>query len=134
MRYHFGLACEILEHVDENVSSVIIVSCLCNLYFICLQVLNITVYEKKTYFFKIFYHNIYQLLFRKLPYTINVVYFWFSLGFLIMRTCAVFLCAAQINEEAEKPLDIIRHLPNSVWNVDVSVFKKPIKILNKSHI
>lgn len=43
IRHHFGLVCEILEHVDENVSVIIIVSCLSNLYFICLQVLNITV-------------------------------------------------------------------------------------------
>uniref|UniRef100_A0A336L7G7 CSON005726 protein n=1 Tax=Culicoides sonorensis TaxID=179676 RepID=A0A336L7G7_CULSO len=98
LRYHFGLVCEILEFVDEKASVVIIVSCLSNLYFICLQVLNITV---------------------KLPYTINVVYFWFSLGFLIVRTCAVFLCAAEINEQAEVPLDVIRHLPNAVWNMDI---------------
>ncbi|XP_063709343.1 gustatory receptor for sugar taste 64a-like [Culicoides brevitarsis] len=98
IRSHFNSACEILEHVDDNISSIIILSCLSNLYFICLQVLNITV---------------------KLPYMINSIYFWFSLFFLIFRTCAVFLSAAEINEQAEGPLEIIRHLPNSVWNVDI---------------
>lgn len=41
-RYHFGLICEILEHVDRTVSIVVILSCLSNLYHICLQVLNVT--------------------------------------------------------------------------------------------
>lgn len=40
-RFHFGLICEILEHVDRTISIVVIVSCLSNLYHICLQVLNV---------------------------------------------------------------------------------------------
>lgn len=41
-RFHFGLICEILEHVDRTVSVVVILSCLSNLYHICLQVLNVS--------------------------------------------------------------------------------------------
>lgn len=40
-RSHFGLICEILEHVDRTVSVVVVLSCLSNLYHICLQVLNV---------------------------------------------------------------------------------------------
>lgn len=43
IRNHFGLVCEILELVDEKISGIVILSCLANLYFICLQVLNIMV-------------------------------------------------------------------------------------------
>ncbi|XP_063705920.1 gustatory receptor for sugar taste 64a-like [Culicoides brevitarsis] len=97
-RFHFGLICEILENVDRTISVVVIISCLSNLYHICLQVLNVA---------------------TKLPYTINYVYYWASLTFLILRTAAVFLFAAEVNEQAVKPLELLRRLPNSMWNVDV---------------
>lgn len=60
-----------------------------------------------------------NFLYRKLPYTINYVYYWTSLTFLILKTAAVFLCAAEVNEQAVKPLELLRRLPNSMWNVDV---------------
>lgn len=58
--------------------------------------------------------------FRKLRYTINYVYFWYSLLYLASRTTGVFLHAASINDEAAKPLKILRAVPSRNWCSEVS--------------
>lgn len=45
-----------------------------------------------------------------------MVYFWFSLFFLILRTFAVSLFAARIHDESKKPIKILRAIPSSSWN------------------
>lgn len=47
-----------------------------------------------------------------------MVYFWFSLIFLILRTSAVSLFAARINDEAKKPSKFLRNVPSSSWNAE----------------
>lgn len=46
---------------------------------------------------------------------VQLTYFWWSLLFLICRTMAVSLYAAQIYEESKKPIKMLRALPRSVW-------------------
>ena len=41
IREHYVLLCELLEMVDDNLSAIILLSCVNNLYFICNQLLNI---------------------------------------------------------------------------------------------
>lgn len=45
-----------------------------------------------------------------------MIYFWFSLFFLILRTFAVSLFAARIHDESRKPIKILRAIPSSSWN------------------
>lgn len=55
---------------------------------------------------------------RPLPTFYRMVYFWFSLIFLIIRTFAVSLFAARLNDESKKPIKILPSIPSSSWNTD----------------
>ncbi|XP_037908137.1 gustatory receptor for sugar taste 64a-like [Hermetia illucens] len=105
IRHHFVLLCELLEAVDETMSGIILLSSINNLYFICYQLLNIL---------------------QKLRYTINYVYFWYSLLYLASRTTGVFLHAASINDEAAKPLKILRAVPSRNWCSEIERFTDQI--------
>lgn len=41
IRMHYTQVCELLEVVNENLSLIVLLSCANNLYFICVQLLNI---------------------------------------------------------------------------------------------
>ena len=41
VRTHYVQICELLEFVDENLATIIILACANDLYFICIQLLNI---------------------------------------------------------------------------------------------
>jgi gustatory receptor len=60
------------------------------------------------------------------------LYFWFSLIYLIIRTLAVSLYSAQINDEATRPNDVIRSVPRDSWCLEVR--KDKIQLLQKDKI
>lgn len=41
IRMHYTQICELLEVVNDNLSLIVLLSCANNLYFICVQLLNI---------------------------------------------------------------------------------------------
>lgn len=59
--------------------------------------------------------------FSELPSLIHYFYFWYSIVYLIGRTCIVYLCAASINDESKKPLKIIRLIPTTGLCMEVSI-------------
>ncbi|XP_068149019.1 gustatory receptor for sugar taste 61a [Drosophila tropicalis] len=97
--------CELLELVDFSMSVIILISCLNNVYFIC---------------------NALLAIFTKLRYTINYIYFWYSLIFLLTRTFLVFLCASQINEASRLPLKALYMIPSESWSQEVQRFAQQI--------
>lgn len=64
---------------------------------------------------------------RKLPFLINSVYYWYSMIFLIARTSAMFFIASSINDEAKKPLKILRSIPNEGWFPSTQRFSKQVQ-------
>lgn len=54
-----------------------------------------------------------------MPSLAHAVYFWFSLTFLITRTLAVSLYAADINDESKKPTRVLRAVPRESWCLEV---------------
>ncbi|EDV39560.1 uncharacterized protein Dana_GF10085 [Drosophila ananassae] len=98
IREHYVKMCELLEMVDSVMSSLILLSCVNNLYFVCYQLLNV---------------------FNKLRWPINYIYFWYSLLYLIGRTAFVFLTAADINEESKRGLGVLRRVSSRSWCVEV---------------
>lgn len=71
----------------------------------------------------------------KLRWTINYLYFWYSLLYLIGRTLFLFMCAAQINDESQGPLYRLRMVPSSLMCPEVMllyvILKKVINLFNK---
>lgn len=67
-----------------------------------------------------FYQN--AIDFRPIPTIIRAVYFWCSLGFVILRTCAVLFSLASVNDESKKPIEILRAVPSYQWNSELERF------------
>lgn len=59
---------------------------------------------------------------RPLPTPYRVLYFWFSLAFIMLRTCAVSLSIAGINDESKKPAHVLRAVPSHSWNKETERF------------
>lgn len=57
---------------------------------------------------------------------LHMVYFWCSLIFLILRTFAVSLLAARINDESIKPIKVLRSIPTHLWNEETERFSGDI--------
>jgi gustatory receptor len=47
-------------------------------------------------------------------------YFWFSLIYLIIRTLAVSLYSAEINDESKRAIEVLRAIPREAWCLEVS--------------
>uniref|UniRef100_A0A1B0D993 Uncharacterized protein n=1 Tax=Phlebotomus papatasi TaxID=29031 RepID=A0A1B0D993_PHLPP len=101
VRLHYVQLCEMVEFVEMHISPIVLLSCTNDLYFICYQLLNI---------------------FNTLPYTINNVYFWYSLLYLILRTLCLFLFTSEINDQSKRPLVILKTIPTYAWCVELDRF------------
>ncbi|XP_058129801.1 gustatory receptor for sugar taste 64a-like [Anopheles ziemanni] len=106
VRTHYVSVCELLDDVDRAISWTMLISCATNLYYICLQILHVS---------------------QKLANTVDDIYYWFSLMFLLARTVTVFLSAAHIHDCAKKPLEIIMKIPNVGWCVELERFAAQLK-------
>jgi hypothetical protein len=52
------------------------------------------------------------------------MYFWFSLIYLIIRTLAVSLFSAEINDESKRPIEVFRSIPRESWCLEVRIWDK----------
>lgn len=64
--------------------------------------------------------------FSEQPSTIHLVYFWYSLVFLIIRTLAVSMYTADINDESKKPLKVFRSAPREAWCLELKRFSREV--------
>lgn len=55
-------------------------------------------------------------------------YFWFSLIYLIIRTLAVSLYSAEINDESKRPVETLRAIPRESWCLEVTEYFKRLII------
>ncbi|TDG48493.1 hypothetical protein AWZ03_005037 [Drosophila navojoa] len=101
IRMHHILLCELMDLVEANMSNIVLISCLSNIYFICNKLLTI---------------------FTKLHYPINYAYYWYSLLYLLCRTCAVFICASKIHEASLLPLTALSMVSSEHWTAEVQRF------------
>lgn len=51
--------------------------------------------------------------------TIQKVYFFFSFGFVILRTVLVTIYGAWIYDESKEPMDVLNSVSSDVYNVEV---------------
>ncbi|KAG5682327.1 hypothetical protein PVAND_011686 [Polypedilum vanderplanki] len=94
IRCHYNKLCELNENVDKILGNLICIASLSDLYYVCLQLLNVA---------------------TRMPFFANKIYFWYSLIFLICRTFTLFILTAQIHDESIKSLAIYRTLPTEGW-------------------
>jgi len=65
--------------------------------------------------------------FSSLPYTINYVYFWYSLIYLFGRTLAAQYLAALIHDASNYPLEVLKAVPYEGWCIEVQRFIDQIR-------
>lgn len=66
------------------------------------------------------------LIFRPLETSLDVIYYWFSLLFLIGRTLAVSLFAAQVYDESKKPSDVLCRVQIESWCSEAARFSDEV--------
>ncbi|XP_021936077.1 gustatory receptor for sugar taste 64f-like isoform X2 [Zootermopsis nevadensis] len=91
------------DTLNLGVSHVVLLSFGSNLYFICLQLFNSLNPLKNWY---------------------ERVYFYWSFGFLLLRTATVSLSVAGINDESRLPRVLMYALPSDSYNDEVSRFQQ----------
>ncbi|XP_023246190.1 gustatory receptor for sugar taste 64f-like [Copidosoma floridanum] len=100
-RKDFNYLATITRKVDSEISSIVLLSFSANLYFICIQLLN---------------------SFNPMPNVIHRIYFCFSFGFLLLRTVAVSLYAANIHEESLLPASVLYNVETTSFSIEVERF------------
>ena len=101
----------------------LILACFNDAYFILVQLLNITLYVISSYFPEkkaLLLHLISVFSFRSRRFVVDKVYFWFSVVFLIGRTCFLFILCSTISENSRKLIVSLRAIPSAGWNHEVS--------------
>lgn len=91
----------LVKKVDVHTQKLMLLSMADNLYFICLQMLKSL--KKRI--------NIYQ-----------IIYFFWSFGFLILRTALVCFCAASINDESKEGKNVLYSIPQSSYCTETRRF------------
>uniref|UniRef100_A0AAU6Q870 Sugar gustatory receptor n=1 Tax=Helicoverpa armigera TaxID=29058 RepID=A0AAU6Q870_HELAM len=89
----------LVRMVDRNLGSLVLLSNINNLYFICLQ--------------------IYLGIHKSSGSTISRCYFLFSLGWLIFRACSVVLAASDVHLHSQRALKSLHACPSAAYNVEI---------------
>ncbi|XP_047541189.1 gustatory receptor for sugar taste 64a-like [Vanessa atalanta] len=93
----------LVRKIDEDLGPLVFLSNLNNLYFICLQLF---------------------LGIRRIDGTlINKIYYFFSLGWLILRASSVVLSAADISLHSKRALPYLHSCPSSAYNIEIKRLK-----------
>ncbi|XP_046825824.1 gustatory receptor for sugar taste 64f-like [Vespa crabro] len=98
-RNDYAILSSLVKKVDNDISPIILLSFANNLYFICLQLLNgISGPEGDD--------------------ILSNLYFFGSFAFLILRTCAVTLLSARINDQSKTVLPLLYNCSSSTYNIE----------------
>ncbi|XP_055606586.1 gustatory receptor for sugar taste 64f-like [Uranotaenia lowii] len=104
-RRNYRNVCDLIQHVDDVVSIITMLSISNNLFFICASILN-----------SLSSH----------PTIVHTMYFWFGLTFLIARTLGVTMCAAKVNDESRRPIEVLRTIPREGWCLEAKRFAEEV--------
>lgn len=101
IRSHFTDLTNLLNYLDKQLASLIILACGNNLYFICQQLFN---------------------SFEVTSDALNAAYFLVSLMYIICRTLTMLFFAASVNEAAKEPYQMLKALPYTSWSIEIQRF------------
>lgn len=93
---------DLVTFVDTKIGHVTILCFLSDLYLICVRLLNSL---------------------KSMTTVRQALFFWYALLFLIMRLIWVCIVAAQLHEEAKRPLLALRQVLASSWTMEVQRFQ-----------
>lgn len=65
-----------------------------------------------------------------MPSIAHAIYFYFSFMFLLVRTLAVSLYLAEVNDRSRDPLAILKYVPSNAYHVEVERFAMEINSMS----
>ncbi|KAF9406736.1 hypothetical protein HW555_012999, partial [Spodoptera exigua] len=89
----------LVRMVDRKLGSLVLLSNINNLYFICLQ--------------------IYLGIHKPSSSTISRCYFLFSLSWLILRACSVVIAASDVHLHSQRALKLLHSCPSANYNIEI---------------
>ncbi|XP_055550361.1 gustatory receptor for sugar taste 64f-like [Wyeomyia smithii] len=104
-RQNYRNICELVQHVDDTISVITMLSISNNLFYICVSILNSM---------------------NSHPSVAHTLYFWLGLAFLISRTLAVTMYSAQVNDESKRPIEVLRTIPRDGWCLEAKRFTEEV--------
>ncbi|XP_054732844.1 gustatory receptor for sugar taste 64e-like [Anastrepha obliqua] len=104
-RINYRNLCKLCEATDDTISVITLLCFSNNLFFICGKILKSL---------------------QKKPSYSHTAYFWFSLGFLLMRTLMLSLYSAEIHDESRRPLIVFRGVPSEFWCPELKRFSEEV--------
>ncbi|XP_053691099.1 gustatory receptor for sugar taste 64f-like [Sabethes cyaneus] len=104
-RQNYRNICDLVQHVDDTISIITMLSISNNLFYICVSVLNSM---------------------NSHPSVVHMLYFWVGLSFLISRTLAVTMYSAQVNDESKRPIEVLRTIPRDGWCLEAKRFAEEV--------
>ncbi|XP_058823605.1 gustatory receptor for sugar taste 64e-like isoform X2 [Topomyia yanbarensis] len=104
-RQNYRNICDLVQHVDDVISVITMLSISNNLFYICVSILN-----------SLDSH----------PTVAHTLYFWLGLTFLIGRTLGVTMCAAEVNDESKQPIKVLRTIPREGWCLEAKRFAEEV--------
>ncbi|XP_069365894.1 gustatory receptor for sugar taste 64a-like [Maniola hyperantus] len=104
IREAFAQQSALVRQVDEELGALFLLSNLNNLYFICLQ--------------------LYQGIRKMDGVLINRIYYFYSLGWLLLRACSVVLAAADVNLYSKRALPYLFSCP--AYNIEIHRLKNQL--------
>ncbi|XP_037906237.1 gustatory receptor for sugar taste 64c-like [Hermetia illucens] len=105
IRHDYAKQTDLVFYLDDQFSAIILLACTNGLYVTCLQLFNISMER---------------------PSTMDQIFSWFSLVFLISRTLAMLFFASTIHDASKEPLAILRDIPTKYWTLEVQRFASEI--------
>lgn len=101
VREHFVILQELVRSVDDRLANLILLSCGTDLYFTCFLLFN---------------------SFGDFPESLNALYFYFSMGFIIARTMTTLLLATTVHAAGRRPYLLLKNIPYEGWGPEVERF------------
>jgi gustatory receptor len=102
----YKISVDLVERTNELNGGTILISFFSNLFFICVQLLG---------------------SFKSSTSLVDGLYSWFSLLLLIGRTLAVCWFASKINDEAKKPLLVLRSIHSDHFDMTMKRFNEQLR-------
>ncbi|XP_031346284.1 gustatory receptor for sugar taste 64f-like isoform X1 [Photinus pyralis] len=101
LREDYNRLSKLCRILNEHISYIVLVSFGSNLFFILVQ----------------FFNSL-----KPIRNTTEMVYFYFSFGFLIGRTICVSLYGSWIHDESQKFIPLLNSVPSTIYNIEVRRF------------
>ncbi|XP_063697730.1 gustatory receptor for sugar taste 64a-like [Culicoides brevitarsis] len=101
MRQHYGNLSDLVRKVNKHISTLILLSCSNNLYFIVVYIFRSSTPRESA---------------------ISQIHFYIVMSVLFVRTISMLFATSTINDSSKEIVNVLRRVPTNLWNIEVNRF------------